>query len=199
MMILNNNKNGQYLSKLHRDILLIMDEVHRICTTHHLKYYLCAGSLLGAIRHNGFIPWDDDLDIMMPRSDYEKFITLSSSVLGDKFYLDWITTNPSYSRAFSKVCLKNTLFQENPGTNEKMNTEWGIFIDIFPIDLTGEDINDISKRKYLFNKIRVMINGKKNLQAFSIFKRIVVVALPRSFLFYLLKKISTWKQSYISC
>lgn len=72
---MDNNKET-YLRKLHSDILVVMDEIDRLCTKYHLRYYLIGGTLLGAIRHQGFIPWDDDLDIVMPRDDYEKFIQL---------------------------------------------------------------------------------------------------------------------------
>ena len=67
---------NEYLNKLHDDIISIMDEIDNICRKNTLYYYLICGSLLGAIRHKGFIPWDDDLDIVMPREDFDKFISI---------------------------------------------------------------------------------------------------------------------------
>jgi lipopolysaccharide cholinephosphotransferase len=126
-------KQQHYLEKLHKDILLIMDEVDRICREYQLHYYLMCGSCLGAIRHNGFIPWDDDLDIAMPRNDFERFIALidKGSVLNNRFYLRWISTEKYYNQDFAKVCLKGTVFQADNGKAEQ---NAGIFVDVFPLD-----------------------------------------------------------------
>ena len=78
--------------------------VHNICEENNIKYYLIAGSLLGAIRHKGFIPWDDDIDIAMPRNDYRKFIHLcQAGILGDKYILQDISTYPENHLSFAKV------------------------------------------------------------------------------------------------
>ncbi len=126
----------KYLTKLHHDILMIMDEVDRICRANHLRYYLMCGSCIGAVRHKGFIPWDDDLDIAMPFKDFSRFIELVSEdnrekgVLSDSFYLRWITTEKYYNHSFAKVCLKRTVFQESNGPAAK---NAGIYIDVFPL------------------------------------------------------------------
>lgn len=134
----NNKYDNRYLDKLHTDILKIMDEVDRVCKEYHLNYYLMCGSCLGAVRHKGFIPWDDDLDIAMPRKDFERFLELVSNINGstlrDQFYLRWVTTEKYYNHAFAKVCLKSTSFQENYG-RAALNS--GIFVDVFPLDDCG--------------------------------------------------------------
>lgn len=120
-----------YLEKLHCDILTIMDEVDRICRIHNIRYYLFFGSLIGAVRHKGFIPWDDDLDIVIERSEYNRLMKILPKEINDKFYLKWYNTEKKYYHTFAKVCLKNTLFMENQ--YDKGEPE-GIFIDIFPLD-----------------------------------------------------------------
>lgn len=70
------NYENSEIQKLHKAELEILDVVHQICVSNGLKYSLAYGSLLGAVRHGGFIPWDDDVDLMMPRADYERFLTL---------------------------------------------------------------------------------------------------------------------------
>lgn len=124
-----------YLNKLHHDILIIMDEVNRICKENHLRYYLMCGSCIGAVRHKGFIPWDDDLDIAMPFKDFIRFIELvkdnaRKSILPDSLYLRWINTDKYYNHSFAKVCLKGTVFQESNGPAAK---NAGIYVDVFPL------------------------------------------------------------------
>lgn len=119
-----------YLKKLHENLLIIMDEIDRICTKNGIRYYLGGGSLIGAIRHHGFIPWDDDMDINMPYADFMRFIDIAPYELGDKFYFRWITTEKHYIHDFAKVAMKGTLFQERYSTDMEHS---GIFVDIFPI------------------------------------------------------------------
>ena len=140
--------NDKYIKKLHQDILLIMDEIDRVCKIHNLQYYLMCGSCLGAVRHKGFIPWDDDMDIAMPREDFNRLIKIASdptnqnggSSLRDSFYLRWITTEKDYNQTFAKVCLRNTIFQENRSQN---NQKAGIFVDVFPLDYCKPNRNFI--------------------------------------------------------
>ena len=131
-------KKQYYLKKLHREILTIMDEIDRICKEYHLHYYLMCGSCLGAVRHKGFIPWDDDLDITMPRDDFNKFVSLVSGqsgkkhVLNERFYFRWITTEKDYSQDFAKVCIKGTVFKTHNGRADE--NAGIIYVDVFPLD-----------------------------------------------------------------
>ena len=144
------NDSSVYLQKLHEEILDIMDEVVRVCQKNNLRYYIVGGTLLGAVRHKGFIPWDDDLDIAMPRDDFERFIELSRSELNPSYYLEWITTNPIYWNSFPKVCKKNTLFLQRTNTANQ-----GIFVDIFPLDYSPQ----YSRKLELFKKINRNLNS----------------------------------------
>lgn len=151
------NNNVKYLNKLHREILIVMDEIVRVCNKHHLRYYLVGGSLLGAVRHNGFIPWDDDLDIAMPRDDFEKLILLAEKELNSTFALEWITTDAKYCHPFAKIYNKNTSFQERymMGLNKI-----GIFVDIFPLDTSAKYNTGLEFRKQLIKRINSAILAK---------------------------------------
>ena len=143
-------ENQDYLRKLHGEILRIMDEIHRVCTKNGLTYYIVGGTLLGAVRHQGFIPWDDDLDIAMPRDDFDRFIQIAEKELGPDFYLNWITTNPNYWNIYPKVCLGGTTFDEG---FIKCDRPMGIFVDIFPLDLSPEYSPSLEKAKKLIRRL----------------------------------------------
>lgn len=155
----------KYLKKLHHDILMIMDEVDRICKENKLRYYLFAGSCLGAVRHQGFIPWDDDLDVVMPRSDFNRFVEITSqknggtgtTVIGESFYLRWVTTERSYNQAFAKICLKDTFFQESKG-DAAQNA--GIFVDIFPLDTCRESGRSVEIKDRLLQSLKSVLYDK---------------------------------------
>lgn len=156
------SKNEHYLYKLHQDILLIMDEIDRICSAYNLRYYLMCGSCLGAVRHRGFIPWDDDLDIAMPREDFSKLISLASkkgdtAILKNSFYLRWVTTDKYYNHAFAKICLKGTFFQESKGLSAR---HAGIFVDIFPLDRCDTNLSKIEKKNKVFRSLSQFITFK---------------------------------------
>lgn len=122
----------EYLEKLHRIQIEILDEIVRICDKHNLRYYLTAGTMLGAVRHKGFIPWDDDVDVDMPREDYEEFCKLCKTELNDQFFLHNIESDDKYWLVHGKVRKNGTFFEES--TMVDMDVPKGIFVDIFPLD-----------------------------------------------------------------
>lgn len=150
------------LEKLHEKILEIYQEISRICDKHGLTYFVVGGTLLGAEIHKGYIPWDDDLDIAMPRDDYEKFINIYSKELGERFYLHHTSTDPEYWLSFAKVRLNNTIFLEEKRKN--VNSHAGIYVDIFPFDYASEK-NTISHKikwrlmTYLNNYVYQKVTG----------------------------------------
>ncbi len=118
--------------KLLQAILLgMLLEVDRICRRHQIKYFLGGGTLLGAVRHHGFIPWDDDADIMMLREDYEKFQQAAEKELSEKLYLQLPDYNP-YMRIRVRDTVFASAFMMQHGGAQK-----GIFLDIFCHDRTG--------------------------------------------------------------
>lgn len=110
------------------DLLLEFD---RVCKKYGLKYFLTAGSLLGAVRHGGFIPWDDDLDVIMPRTDYEKFLTLKDE-FAEPYFLQTPYTDEGYFCSYAKLRNSNTTGWNRGFAYQKIN--FGIIIDIFPLD-----------------------------------------------------------------
>lgn len=110
----------------------ILDEIVRICEEENLTYYLAGGSVLGAIRHGGFIPWDDDIGIMVPREDYEKFAEACKRKLNSNYFYQSIDTDARYVKRFAKVRKNNTIFQEKMFNGIQQHN--GIYVDIFPLD-----------------------------------------------------------------
>ncbi len=145
---------NDYRERIHAELLTIMDEIVRVCDKHHIKYYMAEGTLLGAARHKGFIPWDDDMDIAMPREDFDRFIGLCDTELQAPFALSWITVHENYRHLFAKVENRNTAFFE--GTRYEPDVYPGIFVDIFPLDSTDGYSRSLERRKFLVRKIAVM-------------------------------------------
>lgn len=102
------------------------------CENNNIVYYLGFGTLLGAVRHNGFIPWDDDIDVLMPRADYERFIQNVAAALPAHFFLQNYNTDPWFWTDSSKLRNSDTTFIEESVAHLDINH--GIFVDIFPLD-----------------------------------------------------------------
>ena len=112
--------------------LEILDEFVRICEKHNLQYYLVGGTLLGAVRHQGFIPWDDDIDVAMPREDYDRFAKISVKELAPQYFYQCPETDPYYFLTYAKIRKNGTEVYEERFKNAKFHK--GVFIDIFPLD-----------------------------------------------------------------
>ncbi len=110
--------------------LSILKEVDRICRKYNLIYWLDGGTLLGAIRHKGFIPWDDDLDIAMPIDDFEKFKKIVQKELPESLFFQTKETDPSTPHHFAKIRDLNSFFVEY-GDDFTKPYQKGIYIDIF--------------------------------------------------------------------
>ena len=119
------------MDRLHRALLLIALEIKRICEKNEIPFFLIGGTLLGAVRHKGFIPWDDDMDIGMCRDDYDRFIDACKRDLDSRFFLSTYNTEKLYAKPFAKIRLIGTHF---PEPDAPMGICDGIFVDVFPID-----------------------------------------------------------------
>lgn len=119
--------------------LEIMDEVHRICEKHNITYYMIGGTLLGAVRHGGFIPWDLDIDIGMPREDYDSFKTVCQKELGERYvYLDH-NSDRNYIRPHAMVARKDTRIHIKYDHVNPKTMDLGVYMDIFPLDNAPDD------------------------------------------------------------
>ena len=108
----------------------ILSYFHDFCIRNSLRYYLYFGTLIGAIRHHGYIPWDDDIDIIMPREDYEKMIRLMGDESHIQFGLVEFRCQKEYYLPFAKIVSKNTILKERVIPDYDI----GVYIDIFPLD-----------------------------------------------------------------
>lgn len=120
----------ELLRKVQLAQLEIANEIKRVCEENDIQYFLADGSLLGAVRHQGFIPWDDDMDFGMLWPEYEKFLQIAPEKLGDQFFLQSWDTDEGYPFAFAKVLKLGTEFVEDVFQNGQKRNE--LYVDIFP-------------------------------------------------------------------
>ncbi|MDD7281952.1 LicD family protein [Floccifex sp.] len=154
------NQNLKRLKEIELNMLISFDE---ICQKHNLNYFLAGGTFLGAIRHKGFIPWDDDIDIGMPRKDYEKFCEYAKKELPNNLVLQNFETEPNCGLVFAKIRKKGTTLSEVYSHHIDMSQ--GVWIDIFPFDNVPDDEQERNKmkNKVLFYKNLYIIKcGYKN-------------------------------------
>jgi len=120
--------------------LALLDEFKKICETNHLKYYLAAGTMLGAVRHKGFIPWDPDIDIIMPREDYENFLKIASKTLDQRFFLASYKTTKNHFNPHAKIYLNGTeIIYTDKNFRKHTKEHKGLYIDFAPLDRAPED------------------------------------------------------------
>ncbi|MEB6053356.1 LicD family protein [Enterococcus gallinarum] len=119
------------LRKVQLAELAILDEIVRICEEYKIIYYISGGTYLGAVRHGGFIPWDDDADIAMPRSEFDKFISIAKTELKENFEIKTYQGDPEYPYYVPKVIDKSVKLLDKSGMYEKIVPAW---VDIFPLD-----------------------------------------------------------------
>lgn len=150
-----------------------LTEIDAICRKHAIKYTLIGGSLLGAVRHGGFIPWDDDVDIAMLREDLEKFKLICKTELPAQYFYQDMNSDPEYLYLFDKIRVNNTLFKES--YLAEYNINHGVFIDIFPVDNVSDKKSESRKQfnnfiflRHIFMAKYLSVNarkGKKKLVA----------------------------------
>ena len=155
--------------------LEILDIIDEICRKNSIHYSLYGGSLLGAVRHHGYIPWDDDLDICMSRENYERFITIWNKEDHSGYILQNKDNTPSFTQSFTKIRKDHTTFLQFDWEKGRYHT--GIFVDIFPIDRipTGS----FERKKFFWDCMRYQLYTREfiPLKASAIVKVISVIYL----------------------
>lgn len=119
------------LKQLHQVLLEILDDVIQICEAHNLKFILIGGSAIGAMRSGGIIPWDDDIDIAMPRADFETFCHVAREKYSEKYAMLHPQDRENFGRVIPKIRLKGTCYRT---ILEQDLTDCGVFIDIYTIE-----------------------------------------------------------------
>ena len=125
------------MNDLQKCVFHIFKSFDSICEELGIPYYVLGGTMLGAVRHQGFIPWDDDLDVGIIRSDYETFLEKAQSFLPDYYVLQTFHTEPDYPMGIAKIRDSRTTFIESQLSHLKINH--GVYIDVFPLDYYPED------------------------------------------------------------
>ena len=189
---------AESLERLQAVLLELLIELDRVCRSHGIEYTLSGGTLLGAVRHGGFIPWDDDVDVSMRRSEYIRFRDACLDDLDpDRFFFQDHTTDPEYPWGYARLRRKNSAFVRIGQEHMKMRT--GIFLDIFPIDYIPQCYPLRLLHCFACFSIRKMLyaeSGKKSAK--TRIKRTfygMLDKIPRSAAFYCLGKLIMSKKS----
>ncbi len=170
--------NSDTLRKVQLIELKMLLKIDKICKRHNVKYRICGGTLLGAVRHKGFIPWDDDVDIDMMRNDYNKFLKIADKELSKEYFIqNYETDSVCLNASFTKIRKNGTLL-ESEGQRH-LDRHKGICIDIFPIDIVPESLimRKIHKNILIFLQKLVAIKLKFNYYNKNFFKKNITIIL----------------------
>lgn len=146
--------DADILRKAQLIMLDMLIEFDAICKKHKLQYWLDSGTLLGAVRHRGFIPWDDDIDLSMPIEDYNEFLQIAKNELSNKIFLQSSQTDKNFKFDYIKLRSNKATIVELHEKDKQTHYHQGVFVDIFPM-LTIENTED-NKKQYvsIFEQIR---------------------------------------------
>ena len=131
------------LKKVQQTEMEILRDFIKVCDENNLTWFGDAGSGIGAIRHKGFIPWDDDIDVMLPRKDFDKMIEVIKRDYSDKYSIANVETMKNYPLMTTRIMMKGTTFIEEPLKNIKCDL--GIFLDVYPLDNISDDEEELKK------------------------------------------------------
>lgn len=151
------------IANIRKAQLELLNFLNEICEMNNLKWWLCSGSLLGAIRHHGYIPWDDDIDLCMPREDYNALISIFKNGYysnNKKYFLQSYASDAKYNFNFCKLRFENSLFKEM--SLQKLDIHHGIYIDIYALD----HIPDTKLNRFLYNFNCSIVKARRNTGLF---------------------------------
>lgn len=150
------------LKKLQKIELGILKEFDELCRKNNLDYFLVGGSAIGVVRHKGFIPWDDDIDVAMSREDYDKFLEIAERDYSDRYTIINNDTNPKFPLMNTRWGLKGTEYKTED--LKDIPGEFGIFLDIFPQDNVPDNEKKMKKHgtiSWIYGKLLVLSGVKK--------------------------------------
>ena len=164
------------IKDLQMSLLELMKVLHDVCIKYNIKYYMLGGTMLGAVRHKGFIPWDDDMDIGLERSDYDKLLSIPKSAWPSNIVIKTPRNSKDYIFPYCKLMNTNTTLIENRlnGIIE------GIYIDIFPIDGAGNNWISAKYHYYKFYWKQGLLFNKQELERKNTFLRRLVQSYART-------------------
>lgn len=140
-----------------KKLLDILKFTIKVCEEHGLKYYVCGGTAIGTVRHQGFIPWDDDIDIIMPRPDYIEFGRIMNEMNDDNYEFLSYSSNKDYFHPMGKISDKHTTLLEL----DSQNYIEGLYLDVFPLDGCSNSFEefkkDLVKYQHLYLKLQVVL------------------------------------------
>ena len=130
-------------------IIDVLSVFIRICEAQGLRYFCAGGTAIGAVRHQGMIPWDDDIDVFMPRPDYDRFLVLAAQSMPEGYEVLSPYATKDYPMYFAKMCNARTTLLEN----ERIPCVFGLYIDIFPLDGACDDVETCYREKRRFKRL----------------------------------------------
>lgn len=163
-----------------KHLIEILDWVVNICDKNKIPYYLAEGTLLGSVRHKGFIPWDDDIDLIMLRPDYIRFIDIAKDVNDERFYIAYSLDDSRHTRPFMRVYDRSVIIEES---YQGATTFFNLNIDVFPSD-------GVPQSKFLYNIRCAFVRGIIGLASIDMSKKIVTKNVHKSIFKILLWPIS---------
>ncbi len=158
------------LTELQSVLTRMLKDLDSVCNKHNITYWLDCGTLLGAARHKGFIPWDDDIDVVMPREDYERFKEIAPEILPKNFYYQNKEIDTKYRYYWTKLRDRNSIAMETWEKDNEGKYHMGISMDIFPMDYVN------NYKSYLFFKNWFVCRFKNKIFNFimRIFRTLIV-------------------------
>ena len=141
------------MNELQSNLVEIMKYFHNICEKNNIRYYVLGGTCLGAVRHKGFIPWDDDIDVGIPRKDYDRLVEIAKKSDNGRYILEAPLENKDFVYSYCKIYDTQTTLTEH----NRYNTNRGCFLDIFPLDGAGDTYDESISH---FKRINTLNNYK---------------------------------------